>query len=205
MDCSISLQAIPEQCSLLQLIANKKLSVELLQSLPSSLRFHGVEDGNDQFIPDPDSPYREFDEAVVQLIAEHQGIENRYCFLGLRYQWLQWMLDRCATAEETDIARTAIKGESQVFPSGIGAQELPIYWTTPDTCKRISLWLSSIEDSRLLADFDPVAMLDANLYGWKPVAYTGARFERIQSDFHSLKKLYLDVSSCSEAVLVVID
>jgi hypothetical protein len=205
MDCSISLQAIPEQCSLLQLIASKELSVALLQSLPSSLRFHGAEDRNDQFIPDPDSPYREFDEAVVQLIAEHPGIENRYCFLGRRYQWLQWVLERCTTAEKTDIARFAIKGESQFFPSVIGAQNLPIYWTTSAACTQICLWLSSITDSRLLADFDPVAMLNANLDGWTPLTDTAARFERIQSDFHSLKKFYLDVSSCSEAVLVVIE
>ena len=191
-------------CDLLALVNSKEIDAESLSFVRTYFRMRRKQGGRvDAFVRSEEDAL--FVEALERLVDAHPGIDHRYCDLGRRFDWLKWLLQQCSRDQDATLATTAINGETQVTPAARSVQGFPIRWTKPDTCELIHIWLSEMNRSDLRSKYDPSLMRDASLYKWGPPTDTDAAFEWIVEDFTSLKKLYHDVASYSEAILVVAD
>lgn len=204
MGVEVQLNAVAPDSELLKAVANSTLDASMLTFLPSYFRRRRDQGRrvDDYAMGSPE--FELLADLAEKLIAAHPGIEFRCCDLDRRFQWLEWLLRKCAAIDERLLAETAIQGEAQVTATASGVQGHPIRWTSPSTCELIHMWLSEIEPSQLRAVYDPERMSWAHLYKWgnkegdKPL-------KLILEDFQSLKQLYSEVAARSEAVLVVTD
>jgi hypothetical protein len=209
MGIEVKLNAFPPQCELLERVRAGEICAEHIQFVwwyffdrrTSTTRWNDFARGH------PDG--ERFVDLLEIILAQHPGIAERICDLGKRFQWLEWLLVRCArTEDDRSLAVAAIRGDAQILPGAIAGQGAPICWTLPDRCVLIHRWLESLTTRNLRADYDPVAMERDHLYKWhlyKDDADREAVFGQIAEDFSALQRLYREVAARSEAVLVVTD
>lgn len=208
MGFETELNAIAPHCTLLKNIADNQIDAELLTFVRSYFRRRRTCGGRDNTFARGIPDYEKFVDSLEAMTLTNPGIENRYCDLDRRFDWLQWSLQRCARNEyERLLANTAIAGTSQIFPLAKSTQGFKIMWTLPDDCAMIHLWLDEITTLDLKSKYDPAQMRYAHLYKFSQhhEAEDEAIFEWITSDFIKLKKLYCDVAALGEAILVVCD
>jgi hypothetical protein len=211
MGIEVKLNAFPPQCELLERVRAGEICAQDIQFVwwyffnrrTSATRWNGFARGD---------PERErFVDLLEIILAQHPGIAERICDLDKRFQWLEWLLDRCArTEDDRSLAVAAIRGDGQILPGAIAGQGAPICWTLPDRCVLIHRWLESLTTRNLQANYDPVAMERAHLYKWHLYKWPDDAdrdgvFGEIAEDFGALQRLYREVAIRSEAVLVVTD
>jgi hypothetical protein len=205
MGWEVELNAIPADCELLAAVARNEIDAELLSFVRTYFRMRRKLGCRVDAFARGDRGYEAFVDALEKIVAAHPGIEHRFCDLERRFDGLKWLLQQCSRDQDATLGTTAIVGESQVTPSARSVQGFPIRWTPPSTCERIHIWLSNLEPSDLQSHYEPTRMQAAHLYKWVPPADIKTAFEWIVKDFESLKRLYRDVASNGEGVLVVAD
>jgi hypothetical protein len=205
MGWEVQLNAIAPDCELLRRINDNELDAELLTFVRIYFRQRREQGRRDETFAYGDKNYEIFVNDLEQLMRDKPGIENRYCDLDRRFDWLKWLLTECSFPQDAQLAEIAIRGESHVTPTARSVQGFPICWTSPSTCELIDLWLSELNRPLLESKFDPIRMNCANLYKWQQSGDREDVFESIIEDFNSLQRLYRNVVKNSEAVLVVTD
>jgi hypothetical protein len=208
MGWEVELNAMPTECKLFDLINKKEIDADLLTFVRSyffSRRRKGQR-VNEFADNNSDEQYELFIDALEEIVVNHPGIENRYCNLDRRFDWLKWLLIECSCdEEERALAIIAIEGESLFVPAASSIQGFPIRWTVPDTCTLIHIWLNGIDESALQSKYSPSLMDDAHLYKWSTSHGTEESLRWIVEDFRTLRRLYQNISNTSEAILVVTD
>jgi Domain of unknown function (DUF1877) len=208
MGFDTTLNAIPPHCALLERIADKQIDAELLIFVRSYFHRRRGRGERDSTFTRGIPEYEKFVDALEAMMVTNPGIENRYCDLERRFDWLKWLLERCAQDEyEQLLAATAIAGTSQILPSAKSTQGFKTMWTLPDDCGLIHLWLDEITVSDLKSKYNPAQMRYEHLYKFSQHSESEDEviFEWIANDFIKLKKLYGDVVARDEAILVVCD
>lgn len=206
MGWELELNAIPPQCSLLDLVVRNAIDAELLTFVRLYFRLRRERGARVNEFSHGSADYERFVDALEEMIARHAGIEYRCCDLERRFDWLRWLLVRCArNGEEERIATQAITGEAPISPSARSTQGFEIRMTSPGQCELIHLWLEELVAQDLRRNYDPSTMIRASLYKWGQPTDPEETFGWIHDDFTSLRRFYRDVSVNSEAVLVVTD
>ncbi len=208
MGFDTELNAIAPHSALLENIADHQIDAQLLTFVGRYFRRRRDSGTRDNTFARGTPEYEKFVDALEAMIMTNPDIENRYCDLDRRFNWLKWLLQRCAqNKHERLLATTAIAGTSQIFPAAKSTQGFKIMWTLPDDCRLIRLWLDQITILDLKSTYDPAQMLTEHLYKFTlhHKERAEATFELITDDFIKLKKLYSDVVACGEAILVVCD
>jgi hypothetical protein len=206
MGWELELNAIPAKCSLLDSVLNSDIDAEYLTFVRSYFRLRREQQSRVKKFPYCEAEYKRFVDALEELVETHPGIEHRYCDLDRRFDWIKWLLMKCALDKEEELlAVTAITGDSNILPSARSIQGFPIRWTPPDKCELIHLWLSEITEENIKSKYEPILMQDAQLYKWQQAINTDEVWGWIVSDFTTLKLFYQDVVYHSQAVLVVTD
>jgi Domain of unknown function (DUF1877) len=207
MGREVVLNALPTESRLFDLINEKKIDADLL-TFVSSYFFYRRQQGQrvHEFADEDDKQYELFIDTLEEIVDNHPGIENRYCDLERRFDWLKWLLIECSCdEEEKTLAIITVEGESLFIPAASGVQGFPIRWTVPDTCKLIHIWLTGLDESYLQSKYSPSQMSDTYLYKWNTENDAEESFRMITKDFQALKQLYQNVTNTSEAILVVTD
>jgi Domain of unknown function (DUF1877) len=206
MGWELELNALPSKCTLLESVINSDIDAEHLSFVRTYFRLRREQHSRVNKFPYSDALHKRFVDALEELIETNPGIENRYCDLSRRFDWIKWLLMKCALSEEEELlAVTAITGQSNVLPSAQSTQGFPIRWTPPDKCELIHIWLSGITEEDIKSKYEPLLMHDAQLYKWQQTFNTDEALGWIVGDFTALKRFYEDVVDHSEAVLVVTD
>lgn len=205
MGFEVRLQAIPQTCTLIQLVEAGRIDAESLTFVGTYFRLLQQPGRGAQQFARGDAERARFVHALDAMVAAHPGIENRHCDLNRRFEWLQWLLERAVTNDDQqELAAVAIGGERQVAADARSTGGFPIRCTSAETCELIHLWLSDLTESVLRALYNPERMTEAHLYKWSPTL-TEVAFESIARDFANFKSFYAAVVAHSEAVLVVKD
>lgn len=206
MGWELELNALPSKCTLLESVTNSDIDAEYLSFVRLYFRLRREQQSRINKFPYGEAEYKQFVDALEELVETHPGIENRYCDLDRRFDWIKWLLMRCALDEEEEsLAVTAITGQSNVLPSARSTQGFPIRWTPADKCELIHIWLSRITEEDIKSKYEPVLMQYAHLYKWQQRSDADEALGWIVTDFTALKRFYEDVVDHSEAVLVVTD
>ncbi|MEZ6135546.1 MAG: DUF1877 family protein [Pirellulaceae bacterium] len=205
MGWEVELNAFPADCNLLAAVTRGEIDAELLTFVRTYFRMRRKLGCRVNSFAERDPECQVFVDALETIVADHPGIDHRFCDLERRFEWLKWLLQESSHAQDATLAATAIGGEAQVTPSARSIQGFPIRWTSPGTCELIHMWLTDLAQKDLRSHYDPDRMRNANLYKWGPPTDTELAFEWIMDDFTSLKSFYCDVAKNSEAVLVVAD
>ncbi len=205
MGWEVELNAIAPDCELLRRIKDNELDSELLTFVRTYFRLRREQGSRVDTFAEGVKDYEIFVDTLEQLVKDKPGIENRYCNLDRRFEWLEWLLTQSSSPQNAQLAKIAICGESPVTPTARSVQGFQICWNSSSTCGLIHIWLSKLNRPLLESKFDPIRMNSANIYKWRQSGDPEVAFEWVMEDFNSLQRLYQDVVKNSEAVLVVTD
>lgn len=212
MGRELDLIALPPHCLLLQQFDQQLIGAELLSLVPGYLRQRRSQRRRVRGFTQGDPDYERLVDAVETMIASSPAIEQRYCELDRRFEWLEWLLVRSASDEqEQNWAATAIRGTAPLSPTARSTQGFLIRTTSAPQAGLISQWLQGLTVDQLRRHYDPDAMADADLYKWGQIYnrdetnQPAALFNVIAEDFTALRQFYRDVSNHAETILAVMD
>ncbi len=214
MALDLVLQALPEHGPLLDDFRAGRLDAELLAFLPSTLSRRPFSGTEARRFAQGDPQRLRFLEALRILDAQHPGLPQRSCFLGRRFDWIQWVLDTACHRTDgaisqpdslTELGRWAVRGAGPWLPGACGVQGIPVAWNAPSVCYQIADWLESLDLHTLAAEADLVAMDAAGLYKWD--RHDGDLIRRqLGDDLAALGRFYAQVRQHpGEGVLIVLD
>jgi hypothetical protein len=150
MGWELQLNALPSKCTLLENVVNSDIDTEYLSFVRRYFSLRREQRSRVNKFPYGEAEYKQFVDALEELVETHPGIENRYCDLSRRFDWIKWLLMKCALDEEEEsLAVTAITGQSNVLPSARSTQGFPIRWTPADECELIHKKLAERHGSHL--------------------------------------------------------
>lgn len=212
MGRELDLIALPTRCSLLEQVEQHVIDSELLSLVPGYLRQRRLQQRRVPGFTQGDPDFERLVDAVEELVAANPMIEQRYCELDRRFEWLEWLLVRSASdAREQQWAEQALRGEAPLSPTARSTQGFLIRSTSAHQAGLISQWLQGLTVDQLRRHYDPDAMADADLYKWDQVYnrdetdQPAALFNVIAEDFTALRQFYRDVTAHAETVLAVMD
>ena len=208
MGFEVTLHAIVRDSDLLRAIQRDKINPDNLCHIASYFKncpSLGALPGPDHLMQCSEDYL--FVDCLESMLASSPGIDQRTCDLDRRFQRLQWVLARieARSAPEDPLSEWAIYGEKPFTPAACSPQGFPIRWSEPETCVRISQWLSQIDDIAVRLVFDYPSMLAANLYKLFEHHTEHHIFETVTRDLQALQRFYREVAARGEAALILKD
>ena len=122
MGWEIEITAITPHCELLRRVNDNEIDAELLTFVRTYLRLRREQGSRVNTFARGDKDYEIFVDALEQLVINKPGIENRYCDLDRRFDWLKWLLTQSSPPQDAQLAEIAIHGESLLTPTARSVQ-----------------------------------------------------------------------------------
>ncbi len=203
MGIETELQAIPENCELLDRAKSDPEFGDQLPHLPSW--YHR----GSPSLPDyKDFPAeRDFWEMAVELARRHPGLERRNAYLDRWYDKLHFVLSakrRGEAAESNDeLWESAIKGEFVLADHITSCQGFPVRYVTAKQVTKIAVAVEHLQFSDLVVNIDCQRMDEMSVYKSCSDDSPAEEAKFLSEYFTAFRDFYLDAAAHEEAALVV--